>query len=126
MFRIGSTVSCRERRASYKTQFSDSRKTKSKKASLQHPYKTRSKTKPMEVIMDDLKEQHEVLKNDVNQLKKQMSQIQERLQSMQHPSGNIPKQPQVILNHPLGFTPNQHYNQTQYPCMAFLLAIHHP
>ncbi|RDX70268.1 hypothetical protein CR513_50513, partial [Mucuna pruriens] len=37
------------------------------------------------------------------------------LQSMQNPNRNAPKQSQVILDHPPGFTPNQPHNQTQYP-----------
>ncbi|RDX82004.1 hypothetical protein CR513_37256, partial [Mucuna pruriens] len=61
----------------------------------------------MEVVVDDVKERHEALRNDVNQLKEQTSQILEML--------NAPKQPQVTPDHPPGFTPNQPQNQTQYP-----------
>ncbi|RDY07920.1 hypothetical protein CR513_07907, partial [Mucuna pruriens] len=82
---------------------------------IKHPYETHSKTKLMEVVMDDLEERHEILRNDVNQLKEQMSQILEMLQLMQDPNRNALEQPHVTPNHPLGFILNQPHNQTQYP-----------
>ncbi|RDX79992.1 hypothetical protein CR513_39514, partial [Mucuna pruriens] len=61
----------------------------------------------MEVVMDDLEERCEALKNDVNQLKEQIGQI---LEILQNPNRNTPNQPQNQTQHPLyglppGYTP---------------------
>ncbi|RDX87453.1 hypothetical protein CR513_31071, partial [Mucuna pruriens] len=41
---------------------------------LQHSYGTHAKSKLMEVVVDDLEQQHEELKEDVNQLKVQYAE----------------------------------------------------
>ncbi|RDY01857.1 hypothetical protein CR513_14768, partial [Mucuna pruriens] len=76
--------------------------TKSKKASLQHPYETCSMTKLMKVVVDDLEERHKALRNDVNQLKEQISQILEIL----HPGYTPPTNPNT--------TTSNLQNQTQH------------
>ncbi|RDY11136.1 hypothetical protein CR513_04249, partial [Mucuna pruriens] len=48
----------------------------------------------MEVVVNDVEERHEVLRNDVNQLKEQIGQI---LEILQNPNKNAPKQPQYPL-----------------------------
>ncbi|RDX71060.1 hypothetical protein CR513_49632, partial [Mucuna pruriens] len=49
------------------------------KASLRHPYGAHSKTKIMERVMNNLEQQYEELRGDINQLKEQMSKILEML-----------------------------------------------
>ncbi|RDX91454.1 hypothetical protein CR513_26570, partial [Mucuna pruriens] len=80
-----------------------------------HPYRTHSKIKWMEVVMDDLEEWHEALRNDINQLKEQMGQILERLESMQSHNRNALKQLQITLHHPSRSRLYHSENQTQYP-----------
>ncbi|RDX80425.1 hypothetical protein CR513_39023, partial [Mucuna pruriens] len=59
----------------------------------------------MEVVVEDLGQQYEELRKDVNKLKEQMGQILEMLKSMQNPKGDAPEQPRVTPNHPLGPLP---------------------
>lgn len=74
-----------------------------KKASLRHPYGTRAKTKIMEGVVGDLEQQHEELKEEMNQMKRKMDQILEMLQN--GANGNSSEEHQANPSHPPGFTP---------------------
>ncbi|RDX71144.1 hypothetical protein CR513_49548, partial [Mucuna pruriens] len=83
-----------------------------KPAILQHPYETRSKTRQMEVVVDDL-EQHEELMGDVNHLKEQMGKILELL--ARGATGNTSGAVQIIPDHLPGFTPHQTFGPISDP-----------
>ncbi|RDX74641.1 hypothetical protein CR513_45588, partial [Mucuna pruriens] len=72
----------------------------------------------MKVVVDDVDQQHEELGGDVNQLKEKMGEILEILQNLKSRKGtrgNTSKTPQVTLDHPPRFTPNQLYSQVKFP-----------
>ncbi|RDX88720.1 hypothetical protein CR513_29650, partial [Mucuna pruriens] len=60
-----------------------------------HLYEVIPKAKQMEAVMRNLAEQQETLKDDINQLKAQVGQIIEKLESMQNCDWRASEQPQV-------------------------------
>ncbi|RDX99568.1 hypothetical protein CR513_17358, partial [Mucuna pruriens] len=78
------------------------------KAPLRHPYGTRAKTKVMEVVMDNLEQQHEELRGDSKMGK--IPKILKNLEATKGNGGSTSKVAQPTPNHPLGFTPLQTQN----------------
>ncbi|RDY06732.1 hypothetical protein CR513_09240, partial [Mucuna pruriens] len=56
---------------------------KSKKVIPQHPYGTRSKTRVMAILEDDVEQKHKELREEVTLMKAQIGQMMQLLQSME-------------------------------------------
>ncbi|RDX60728.1 hypothetical protein CR513_61106, partial [Mucuna pruriens] len=64
----------------------------------------------MERVVNDLEQQHEELRGDVNQFKEQVSKILKMSQPMKSPNGNAFEQPHDTLAHPPGLTMTSKHN----------------